>query len=157
MSKSFVYFIENTETNRIKIGHSKDVQSRLSSLNVASDAPLNLIGSIPGNSSLEKSFHEEFSDFRVRGEWFSGEIIERVREIIQEHSGKVRRLAKEAEAIEKGLVRIREFREIIRVINNDVVSGSATRAIDHFLVATAGCQTLLEISLEDARSGKLRP
>ena len=79
---AFVYFIENTENNSIKIGYTaKSVKSRLSQLQTGSSARLEVIKVINGDLSLETALHRKFSEYRLNGEWFSKEIKSKLDEI----------------------------------------------------------------------------
>ena len=64
-----VYFIAD-EDGYIKIGHARDVNSRLQSLQTASRQALRVVASTPGSISDEKTLHAKFADAHVRGEWF---------------------------------------------------------------------------------------
>lgn len=63
-----VYFISNQQY--VKIGFSKNVESRMSSLQTASPTKLTLLFSIDGDTYTESKLHEYFKDFRMEGEWF---------------------------------------------------------------------------------------
>lgn len=65
-----VYFVEAVGTNRIKIGITKNINSRLSSLECNSPYKLNLIYAFPGYISKEKEIHKRFEHLRIKGEWF---------------------------------------------------------------------------------------
>lgn len=88
---TYVYFIQCTETKRIKIGSSADPYARLSQLQTSSPTPLRILAVIeysccmgysertnegwvrPGDvrgKDLEKSLHWQFSSDKERGEWF---------------------------------------------------------------------------------------
>lgn len=78
---SFVYFIYNKETKLIKIGCTENPIKRLKQLNsmflnhfgVKDALELLSLCYVPDGSmrKAEKDFHEEFSEYRVHGEWFS--------------------------------------------------------------------------------------
>ena len=71
-----VYFIEDIENKRIKIGKSKNPAHRLSQLQVSNSNKLKIIGVIEDNIHLiEQDFHILFSDYRIRGEWFYGSDV----------------------------------------------------------------------------------
>jgi len=74
LTKSYVYFIENVETKRIKIGKSINVISRFSSIKTSNDCEVKLLGFVEGGHDLEKKLHDRFAASRVRGEWFTEEI-----------------------------------------------------------------------------------
>lgn len=71
-SSDNIYLIQNTSTKSVKIGVSKDIESRLKSLQTGHEHQLKLIYTKPVEdaSSLELKLHHKFSDKRVRGEWF---------------------------------------------------------------------------------------
>lgn len=66
-----VYFIQGEASGAIKIGHSRNLKARLSSMQTASTEPLKLLGFMPGGEEVESSLHERFADARKRGEWFT--------------------------------------------------------------------------------------
>ena len=78
---SFVYFIYNKVTKLIKIGCTENPIKRLKQLNsmffnhfgVEDALELLTLYYVPDGSmqKAEKDFHEEFSKYRVHGEWFS--------------------------------------------------------------------------------------
>lgn len=79
-----VYFVQNGETKRIKIGSSDKPKSRISNLQTATDCELKLLGTIPGDVVVEKQLHEEFADHRHRGEWFDGAILAAIEKLVAE-------------------------------------------------------------------------
>jgi hypothetical protein len=68
--RSWVYFARAGEDGPVKIGHAKDVRSRLSSMQTGCPIPLTLLGVLPGGREREAELHARFADLRVRGEWF---------------------------------------------------------------------------------------
>lgn len=70
--RGVVYFIQNGDQGRVKIGFSERHAFRLSTLQGATPDALTLIGTIPGNAKLEKKMHERFKEQRIhpRREWF---------------------------------------------------------------------------------------
>lgn len=80
--KEFVYFIKATN-NLIKIGVTKNVESRLKSLQTGSPGKLELIGSIETAKAyeLESELHEKYRELRVSGEWFNIGLSEVSKEI----------------------------------------------------------------------------
>src|SRR5262249_25951519 len=75
-------FIQNTVTKAIKIGYSKNPKKRLDSLQTATPDKLVLLGAIQGGLEHETAFHERFARFAVQGEWFKGDILREVLEVI---------------------------------------------------------------------------
>lgn len=65
-----VYFIRNQAADTIKIGHSRDVYQRLSTLQVANSAKLELIGVIAAEIAIEGIIHFQLMEGHITGEWF---------------------------------------------------------------------------------------
>ena len=65
-----IYFIQNTQNKKIKIGYSKNPSNRLKSLQTGSPDKLKIIGKIDGNISFENKLHNKFHYLRRNGEWF---------------------------------------------------------------------------------------
>jgi len=63
-----VYFIESD--GAVKIGVAADAEARLEELQTGNPVTLRLLKVVPGGREIERVFHREFSEFRVRGEWF---------------------------------------------------------------------------------------
>ena len=62
-----IYFVRSGSL--VKIGHSHDLDTRLKTLGI-SNARLEVIAAIPGTRMAETWLHGQFSEFRVKGEWF---------------------------------------------------------------------------------------
>lgn len=71
----FVYFIHDAASHAIKIGLAKDVERRLSILQIGNPNCLQLIAVIPGDERLEHLLHYAFMPDRIRGEWFRDEAL----------------------------------------------------------------------------------
>ena len=76
--KSYVYAILDEVNSCLKIGKANDVRMRLSDLQIGNPNPLKLVGLIECKSEsfafrVERSIHEDYSQFHIRGEWFSCE------------------------------------------------------------------------------------
>ena len=67
---SVVYFVASPSTQMIKIGFSRGVERRLTSLQMACGTPLALICTVPGNRTDEARLHRRFLSERTLGEWF---------------------------------------------------------------------------------------
>lgn len=66
-----VYFLRSEKTHAIKIGFTAGpVEKRLGSLQTAHPYKLQLLATTPGTAEYEKSLHERFASFRLKGEWF---------------------------------------------------------------------------------------
>lgn len=65
-----VYFALNKASRAVKIGTSNNPAKRLAELQTASPEPLELLGTIFGDSEKEEELHQRFSAKRIRGEWF---------------------------------------------------------------------------------------
>ena len=76
--KGWVYFIQDTASDLIKIGFSKDVGRRFAALQQSCPTELVLLTAVPGTVKKERALHEYFAESRVRGEWFeeSGDLCE---------------------------------------------------------------------------------
>jgi len=69
----WVYFIEATKPDKrgpIKIGYSKNPAARLKSLQVSTADTLVLLGTLPGDQTLEARLHNQLKAHRISGEWF---------------------------------------------------------------------------------------
>jgi hypothetical protein len=63
-----VYFIQAGDA--VKIGYSTRVTKRLSSMQTGNHHGLVLIAEKPGTRAMERQYHQRFSRFRIKGEWF---------------------------------------------------------------------------------------
>ena len=81
-----IYFVKDTVTQAIKIGRSKKPKGRLSELQTGNPHKLVILGTVAGAANEEASFHGKFVQHRLEGEWFKGEIIEEVLDIIATHT-----------------------------------------------------------------------
>lgn len=64
-----IYLISH-EYQFVKIGYTKNINKRLSQLQVSSPIKLELLHLIDGSATLEKKLHVLFKDLRTSGEWF---------------------------------------------------------------------------------------
>jgi hypothetical protein len=169
----WVYFIENAETKRIKIGHSAKPEARLSDLGVGNDCPLVLLGAIEGGPALEKALHARFRAQRVRGEWFQPAIRPEVLALIREHpvdletTMRQERQAEEAEKKKRAAVEAHKRRraEARRGAQSCFGGTPSSRAEDLFADALAGLfgerrepgpRTGLEKAVEAVRRARRR-
>lgn len=78
-----LYFIEMVESKRIKIGYTAGyAERRMSQLQTGQPERLILLGTIEGEMSDERSLHRELKQYRLGGEWFSGDVKEIVTHLI---------------------------------------------------------------------------
>lgn len=89
MSDGFVYFIQEEETDNIKIGFSeKHPKGRLKEFQTGNSNKLILLGYIEGTPQDESNLHQEFYEERIRNEneWFkpSHRMKERIKELLEE-------------------------------------------------------------------------
>ena len=75
---SQVYFMHAKNLGLVKIGFSKNVERRLTTLQTSCPDELELLKTIPGGRSVEEELHSRFEDYRQTGEWFkaSPELIQ---------------------------------------------------------------------------------
>ena len=80
----YIYFIQDGDNQRIKIGKAKDPEIRLDALQTANSGILTLLVAIPSNDMVEdeKYFHKKFAASHLRGEWFlnSQELMDFIEE-----------------------------------------------------------------------------
>lgn len=65
-----IYFVQVISSGNIKIGYSKNIKSRLSTIQISIPEKVKLLGFISGDMSKEKELHRLFKYYHVRGEWF---------------------------------------------------------------------------------------
>lgn len=71
---TFLYFIEATDQDRIKIGISKNPYKRVEQLQTGSPHRLFLLGVCKGNYQDEAVLHRMYKHLRVSGEWFEATL-----------------------------------------------------------------------------------
>jgi hypothetical protein len=71
----YVYAIRETETGRVKLGISRDPEARLAQLQVGNSQRLELVATRHATNRFadERKLHREYSQARVRSEWFAAE------------------------------------------------------------------------------------
>jgi DNA-binding XRE family transcriptional regulator len=65
-----IYFVECSETKRIKIGRTKNLAKRLNALQTASPGQLRALASFEGPGRAETVLHDRFRHHNRGGEWF---------------------------------------------------------------------------------------
>jgi hypothetical protein len=78
----FVYFFQGDTTGRIKIGFSTDPKRRLEEIRSGASERMRLLGSLPGTTGDEASYHRANSSAHVLNEWFSPEVLPQVAGIL---------------------------------------------------------------------------
>ena len=68
---TWIYFIQAGDDGPIKIGITKNVESRREGLQSGSPIVLSLLCAIPGTRANERMLHTHFADDRLHGEWFN--------------------------------------------------------------------------------------
>ena len=85
-----VYFIENVDTGRIKVGFTTaTVHSRLQKFQTGTDCELRILGVLFADrdrGTLEWQLHQRFRDHQHRGEWYTREILPMVRELLHQEA-----------------------------------------------------------------------
>lgn len=69
-ARGHIYFIQAGEDGPIKIGFSKDPDSRLRTLQTAHTAKLKMLHHQVGTKADEGRLHHRFKNIRIKGEWF---------------------------------------------------------------------------------------
>lgn len=70
-TKKGVYFIQNVDDKKIKIGYSKNIEMRKSHLQTGSSGELRILGYIPGDQYLEKEIQSKFTKDHDTKEWYN--------------------------------------------------------------------------------------
>jgi len=67
----YVYFIQESQSGAIKIGHSCNLPERLQTMKICNPHELNFLGAFSGGKREEKIIHKCFEQYHIKGEWFS--------------------------------------------------------------------------------------
>lgn len=70
-----LYFIQAKKTGLIKIGRSKNPETRFRNLQTGNGEELRMIACFEGWGWRESSIHEDLKMWRQKGEWFSVECV----------------------------------------------------------------------------------
>ncbi len=68
--ESFVYFIDTEDGRYVKIGLTRRLTVRLSTIQIGHPGRLTVRGCLVGDRAKERQLHQEFATSHVRGEWF---------------------------------------------------------------------------------------
>ena len=83
-----VYFVQGTESLRIKIGETQNLPERMRRLRGGqTPEQLRILGWMPGNKKTEKELHSKFLKHRVHNEWFTPAV--EIYQYIVEHTHRV--------------------------------------------------------------------
>jgi hypothetical protein len=63
-----IYFAQCGD--KIKVGISRDVASRLAQLRTGAGGPIQLIAAVDGDLKIEKALHNKLRQFHLDGEWY---------------------------------------------------------------------------------------
>lgn len=78
-----VYFIHDLQAKLIKIGYTTNWEGRRYAIRTEAKKAGVLLGFLNGGKELEAVMHQRFAAYRVRGEWFSDEILPLVEFLIR--------------------------------------------------------------------------
>lgn len=65
-----IYFIQEEDTKNVKIGYTKDIESRFKGIQACNSSELHLMGVVQGDITAERRLHKKFDKHRIRNEWF---------------------------------------------------------------------------------------
>jgi hypothetical protein len=89
-TRTKVYFIENVDTGRIKVGFTTaTVWSRLQAFQTGTDCELRILGVLYADQELgtmEWQLHQKFRKHHHRGEWYTREILPTVLELLHQEA-----------------------------------------------------------------------
>ena len=85
MRKRYVYFIKEKigMYAPVKIGYATDVQRRLDDLQIGNSRTLEIVATIgpitlEHAKAIEIGLHDKFRKHRIRGEWFTGVVLNKL-------------------------------------------------------------------------------
>jgi hypothetical protein len=81
----YLYFIQAKNTGLIKIGRTKNPDTRFRNLQTGNGEELRMIACFEGWGWREPSIHELLKRWRLQGEWFSVECVGSIPEDIYEN------------------------------------------------------------------------
>lgn len=65
-----IVYVVGAATGPVKIGWTKNFDSRLIRLQTGHPRPLKLLAALPGDKTVEAALHKQFKAYRLHGEWF---------------------------------------------------------------------------------------
>lgn len=81
-TREFVYAVQGSPGTPVKIGRSTNPLKRLRTLQTGSADTLDLLHVFPGHQDIERELHQRFAQWRHRDEWFGGENLDVMLEIL---------------------------------------------------------------------------
>jgi hypothetical protein len=82
LRRTNLYLIQAGQDGPIKIGLAVSVKKRLKQLQTGNHNRLKIVGIVRNcKPELETSVHRELHNFRINGEWFSGDILKNKMEL----------------------------------------------------------------------------
>lgn len=74
-TNGYAYVIRAGNRGPIKAGKAMDPEQRLAELQTGAWQKLTILHVLPGYGDMERRLHRKLKGYRIRGEWFDGEII----------------------------------------------------------------------------------
>lgn len=65
-----LYIVQGRDSGRLKIGYTTNIKERVEALQTGCSEKLDLLMTLDGPPSLEKSWHKKHFVYRLHGEWF---------------------------------------------------------------------------------------
>ncbi len=81
---TYVYFISCRSS--IKIGYTRNVEQRVSHIQMLSPTPVQAVALLIGGQQLESALHARFAEYHIHGEWFRNKG--RLASLLQKAPGK---------------------------------------------------------------------
>jgi hypothetical protein len=80
-----VYVVRDDAAERCKIGHSRAPYARIKALQTGSSCILRLVCLVAASQDFEGSFHKQFQDRWVHGEWFD-DVNNEIQRVLEEYT-----------------------------------------------------------------------
>lgn len=93
--RGWVYFARSGSQGPIKIGHTRDVLSRLGGLSIGSPIEIVLLGALLSEQAArdEKLLQKKLAPHRIKGEWFQAEaVLHEMRALVVVEPGRIVRI-----------------------------------------------------------------
>lgn len=66
-----IYFVLCPNIDRVKIGYTRDLKTRLLGFETSLPIDFKLLGTLQGDVNMERKIHKYLGNYRTKGEWFS--------------------------------------------------------------------------------------